>query len=310
MVTTPDPPSVAGTFDVPGLPDGLALSPSRASDFLTCPLLFRYRAIDRFPERPSSAAARGSLVHAVLEDLFDLPAAQRTLATAQQMLTPAWTQMMAADPKLTFAVAQQRSAVNGDVANEAENPPAVTADELVAWIKGAEPLLATYFNLEDPTRLQPEARELRIEVQLEDGPALRGIVDRIDMAPGDLMRVVDYKTGRAPGERFEQRAMFQMRFYGLMLWRLNGTIPKRLQLMYLGDAQVLHYDPTQEELEAFEKTLRALWDAITRVAETGDWQPKPSRLCNWCDHHDKCPAQGGVVPNLPVDLTLTTKPVT
>ncbi|MFZ1669602.1 MAG: PD-(D/E)XK nuclease family protein, partial [Candidatus Nanopelagicales bacterium] len=51
----------------PGLPAGIALSPSRASDFLTCPLLFRFRAIDRIPERPSSAAVRGTLVHAVLE---------------------------------------------------------------------------------------------------------------------------------------------------------------------------------------------------------------------------------------------------
>ena len=45
---------------------------------MTCPLLFRYRTIDRLPQPPSSAAARGTLVHAVLERLFDLPAAERT----------------------------------------------------------------------------------------------------------------------------------------------------------------------------------------------------------------------------------------
>ena len=55
-----------------------ALSPSRAGDFMTCPLLYRFRTIDRLPEPSSPDAVRGTLVHKVLEDLFDLPAADRT----------------------------------------------------------------------------------------------------------------------------------------------------------------------------------------------------------------------------------------
>ena len=55
-----------------------SLSPSRAGDFMTCPLLYRYRVIDKLPERPSPAAARGTVVHTVLERLFDLPATERT----------------------------------------------------------------------------------------------------------------------------------------------------------------------------------------------------------------------------------------
>src|SRR6266487_6995259 len=55
-----------------------SLSPSRAADFLTCPLLYRFRVIDRLPEPPSAAAARGTLVHAVLERLFDVPAPARS----------------------------------------------------------------------------------------------------------------------------------------------------------------------------------------------------------------------------------------
>ena len=51
-----------------------ALSPSRAADFKQCPLLYRFRAIDRLPELPTRAQLRGTLVHAVLERLYDLPA--------------------------------------------------------------------------------------------------------------------------------------------------------------------------------------------------------------------------------------------
>src|SRR5665647_3438400 len=59
------------------------LSPSRANDYLQCPLLFRFRVVDRLPEPPSAAAVRGTLVHSVLERLFDAPAGSRPLEAAR-----------------------------------------------------------------------------------------------------------------------------------------------------------------------------------------------------------------------------------
>src|SRR4051795_6895360 len=70
-----------------------SLSPSRAADFKTCPLLYRFRTIDRLPEKKSRAAVRGTLVHAVLEKLYDLPAAERTVEAAQTLLDPAWAEL-------------------------------------------------------------------------------------------------------------------------------------------------------------------------------------------------------------------------
>src|SRR5215471_3525620 len=74
-----------------GAPSGPSLSPSRAADFMACPLLYRFRVIDRLPEPPSPAAARGTLVHAVLERLFDEPAPARTPAAAQSLVEPEWS---------------------------------------------------------------------------------------------------------------------------------------------------------------------------------------------------------------------------
>ena len=71
------------TVDLPVLG---SLSPSRAGDFLQCPLLFRFRSIDRLPSAPTTATARGTLVHAVLERLFDLPAVERTPQQAVGLL--------------------------------------------------------------------------------------------------------------------------------------------------------------------------------------------------------------------------------
>ena len=86
--------ATGGPADPPtGTPAGArvtaSLSPSRAADFKTCPLLYRFRSIDRLPERPSVEQARGTLVHAVLERLFDLPAARRTPAEAAGTGSPA-----------------------------------------------------------------------------------------------------------------------------------------------------------------------------------------------------------------------------
>ncbi|MDQ6648677.1 MAG: PD-(D/E)XK nuclease family protein [Actinomycetota bacterium] len=288
MTTTDDRvavPAPAAPVDLPSPVVG-SLSPSRAGDFLTCPLLYRFRTIDRLPQRPSSAAARGTLVHAVLERLFDLPAAERTLAAARTFVGPEWERLLAAEPEVAELFGGP-----GD--------GAATGSDLVEWLGSARELLAGYFALEDPTRLEPAEREHYVETVLASGLRLRGYIDRLDRAPTGELRIVDYKTGRAPGETFEARALFQMKFYALVLWRTTGTVPRELRLLYLGDREMLRYAPDEAELRAFERKLGALWAAIERATETGDWRPRRSRLCDWCDHQALCPEFGGTPPPLP-----------
>jgi putative RecB family exonuclease len=257
-----------------------SLSPSRASDFMNCPLLYRFRVVDRLPERPSPAATRGTVVHAVLERLFELPAAERVPTRAYALIRPEWERLLEEEPAL------------GELFTDDAG-----RDE---WLGSAVGLLDSYFELEDPTALEPAERELYVECDLESGLRLRGYVDRLDEAPDGALRVVDYKTGRAPHEGFEAKAMFQMRFYALVLWRLRGVVPRQLQLLYLGSGEVLRYEPDEADLRATERKVEALWKAVQRATETGDWRPSPSRLCDWCDHQALCPAFGGTPPPLPV----------
>ncbi|MFG1931966.1 RecB family exonuclease [Mycobacterium sp. NPDC048908] len=258
-----------------------ALSPSRASDFKQCPLLYRFRAIDRLPEPASAAQVRGSVVHAALELLYALPAAQRGRDTAMTLVAPAWDSVAAAQPEVAAEIA-----------------PALQADLL----DEARALLSGYYRLEDPTRFDPQSCEQRVEVELADGTLLRGFVDRIDVAPTGELRVVDYKTGKAPPEAralAEFKAMFQMKFYAVALFRSRGVLPTRLRLLYLSDGQILDYTPDLDELLRFEKTLMAIWRAIQSAGVTGDFRPQPSRLCDWCAHHAHCPVFGGTPPPYP-----------
>ncbi|MCV7150942.1 RecB family exonuclease [Mycolicibacterium pyrenivorans] len=258
-----------------------ALSPSRASDFKQCPLLYRFRAIDRLPEPSSSAQVRGSVVHAALEQLYALPAAERGPEAAVSLVTPAWERVLAEQPSVL-----------------ADIDPALQTELL----EQARALLSGYYRLEDPTRFDPQSCEQRVEVELVDGTLLRGFVDRIDVAPTGELRVVDYKTGKAPPEAralAEFKAMFQMKFYAVALFRSRGVMPARLRLLYLADSQVLDYTPDLDELLRFEKTLMAIWRAIQSAGVTGDFRPRPSRLCDWCAHRAHCPAFGGTPPPYP-----------
>ncbi|KMO82354.1 recombinase RecB [Mycolicibacterium chubuense] len=258
-----------------------ALSPSRASDFKQCPLLYRFRAIDRLPEPSSTAQVRGSVVHAALEQLYLLPAPERIPETALSLAAPAWERVVAEKPSL---------------ADE------ITPDLRATLLEEARVLLSGYYRLEDPTRFDPQACEQRVEVELTDGTLLRGFVDRIDVAPTGELRVVDYKTGKAPPEAralAEFKAMFQMKFYAVALLRSRGVLPARLRLIYLADSQVLDYTPDIDELLRFEKTLMAIWSAIRAAGATGDFRPNPSRLCDWCAHRAHCPVFGGTPPPYP-----------
>ena len=256
----------------------LALSPSRASDFKTCPLLYRFRAVDRITEPPSALAARGTLVHSVLEQMFGRPAAERTPDLTAAQVGPLWEQMSGEHPELLGLL---------------------PADHLAGWLESAQDLVRTYFTLEDPRRFTPEACEFAVEIDVAGSVPLRGFLDRLDLAPTGQLRVVDYKTGRSPDPDFEARALYQLKFYALMIFRLRGVVPAQLKLIYLADGLSLQSAPTETELVSFETGVVALWQAITRGLESGNFPPRRSRMCQYCAHQALCPEFGGTPPPYP-----------
>ena len=263
-----------------------ALSPSRALDFKTCALLYRFRVIDQLPEPPSLDAARGTVVHGVLEKLFDLPAAGRTVDAAAALIEPEWRALLDADPELA-------ALVDNGVAECADGSAG-----LVDLLTSTRGLIDSYFTLEDPQRLEPAEREVLVEATLPSGVRLKGFVDRLDRSPSGELRVVDYKTGKSPHENFEGKALFQLRFYALALWRSTGVLPRLLRLYYLRNVEAIDYAPDERDLQGLERQLEALGEAIARARESGDWRHKPSKLCDWCSFQSLCPAFGGTPPAL------------
>ena len=264
-----------------------ALSPSRAGDFMNCPLLYRFRVVDRLPEAPSPAATRGTVVHTVLERLFDLPAAERTLDAAAACsvrrgsrrwpTTPSW---LRCSPWRTAG----RRARDGARAGRRTGGLAAGADG---------PAARSYFALEDPTRLEPAERELHVEVALESGLVAARLRRPARRGAGRALRVVDYKTGRAPrdglrGEGDVPDAL--LRAGAVAVARRDPAAAAAALPRMRRDGAA--YDPDEADLRAMETKVQALWPAIERAHATGDWRPSPSRLCDWCDHQASVPGLG------------------
>lgn len=246
------------------------LSPSRAGDFKTCPQLFKFRAIDRIPEPPSVHQARGTTAHLALQRLFDDAVEERTPDRLYDLFREAWTEIRGDDEFVGLF---------SDL------------DEERAWGIESMELLANYFAIEDPTTFDPEDRELDMLEDL-DGILIRGILDRIDRDPDGRLVITDYKTGKAPPERFALPAFFALKIYALLIRNKLGETPKEVRLLYLNGPTLYRLPVDDRQLDAMDGQLRALWSAIEKALSDDRFPARPGRLCEWCSYQEICPAFG------------------
>lgn len=246
----------------------VALSPSRVGEFKSCPQLYKFRFIDKLPEPVDPHAARGSLVHTVLESLFALPAEERTLERARQALDDAWGQVRQDEQMQGWPLTEEEEAV---------------------WLANAHQLLDNYFLIEDPTAIEPEQIEWWVEHQA-DRLLLRGIIDRVEVDADGEWVLTDYKTGRSPSDLYALGAFFGLKFYALVCWRAFGKMPKALRLVHLREPETITLVPTPQMLEGLERQLEAVGRAILNAYEKDDWRPRPNRWCDGCFHRPLCPA--------------------
>ncbi len=265
-----------------------SLSPSRASDFKTCPQLYKFRSIDRIPTVPTPHQARGTTAHLALERLFTEPAPLRTPERLYDLFREAWAEIKPEEYPDLFA----------------------TLDEERAWGIESLELLAAYFGIEDPTSFEPEELEMDLtadigsdigsDIASEGGSiTIRGILDRMeritepnpDGSARELLVITDYKTGKAPPEQYAHKAFFALKIYALLIRVTRNVTPDRVRLLYLNGPTEYTMDINDAQLDAMERQLNALWRAIQKAIDTDTWPARISALCDWCDFKNTlCPA--------------------
>lgn len=244
------------------------LSPSRAGDFKTCPRLYAFRTVERIPEPTTVHQARGTTAHLALQRLFDLPAPERTPRRLSELFRQAWTELRGLE-------------------EYEELFPTVEAER--AWGLESMGLLLNYFLLEDPARLAPLGREEELKEDL-GGIVIHGILDRIDRGEDGRLVITDYKTGKAPPERYAYGAFFALKIYALLIRRMRGETPAEVRLLYLNGPTIYRCAVDDSQLDAMERQLRALWERIESALAEDRFPPRPGRLCDWCAFRDQCPA--------------------
>ncbi len=248
-----------------------SLSPSRVESFLSCPMAFRFSSIQKLPEPPTVHTTKGSLVHRALEILFMRPNAERSLAAGEVAFQQAVAEFRV-DPEFTLLGLDEAQAA--------------------AFFADGWSLTEAYFAMEDPASVRDIGLELRLEAQL-GSLTLRGIIDRLELDAEGRLVVTDYKTGRSPGLNYEQSRLAGVHFYSYLCQEVLGQRPAAIRLMYLRSGEVITATPSAQSVKFLTTRTTAVWKAVEKACQTGDFKPKQGALCASCAFQPWCPAFGG-----------------
>ncbi len=252
-----------------GMPTRLfSCTPSKLLTWLDCPRRYRFQYVDRPTPARGPAWAHNSVgtsVHLALARLWDLPVSERTPAAGRGLLETAWQ----SDGFLDDAQASRWRGYAGDMVAEY-----VAAMDVEAEPRGVERTVAF------------------------TSPALTvsGRVDRVDERDGAVV-VVDCKTGRSALSTDDARGSLALALYVLGCRRTFRRPSTRVELHHLPSGKVHAWEHTEDSLDRHVRRAEAIAAEAVAAGETGDYPPRPSSLCAWCDFARHCPegleASGG-----------------
>ena len=243
------------------------LSPSRASQFKTCPKQFKFANVDKLKEPTNEVQAKGTTVHQALEDLFDLPKEDRNIEKLHNLFREAWTKVRSTDE-------------HHDLFS--------TVEEEREWGVDGLKLLNNYMTIEDPTSFEPLERERWVRGSIED-LNLRGILDRMDRNQKGELIIVDYKSGKAPIAKYKEPRFFALKLYALLIKEELGEIPTELKLIYLKNSTIHTLKIKEEDLIEAKKEILEIWKNIKEAFENDDFPAIKNTLCDWCYYKPICP---------------------
>lgn len=263
------------------------LSPSSASAINQCPA--RHAAERTLPrtEQPFGDAELGTAGHTVLEELYGLPAKQRTRQAARDELTKLWRAEKERFPELAEKKVKHR------------------------WLGAVWMRVRGIWQIEDPTRVMVRRTEWALgdsgrkdnkgRTTSDTGPVIIngvpfvGIIDRSDIDGDEFTAgtsVLDFKTGKpsTPSSRWVDSHGDQLRLYAAAVETIDGRLPLSARVFYTRYGKSRFVSLADDEMEATTARFRQAWDDLHVYAEANRFPAKPSGLCPWCPLVASCPA--------------------
>jgi len=241
---------------------GRTLSHSSINSYQQCPQKWKFRYIDKIPEKPRSFFSFGKSVHAGLEYLF--------------------SQMGGVFPSVEKLITHYRE----QWLSEGYDTPA----QEKWFFQEGERILKGFYAKHKEDHKKVAHVELKFTMDIEGVP-ITGFIDRIDNTPSGKLALIDYKTGKA-FDKSRVRREPQLTMYQLACRDVLGKEVETVSLYHLNSLTPLTvpaHTPHQE------KELKTIVLSAAKGINEQNFKPKPepSGYCRWCDYMQICPAFAG-----------------
>lgn len=260
-----------------------ALSASTSKSMKGC--LAKYAGEKLLPREkdPFSVSELGTSTHAIIEDLYNMPAADRTL-DAFHNLKDEHAEKQWSLEKLALEDG------DGDISSwEAMK---------LEWKGEVVRLGARVFEIENPAEQTTYKTELPFDgVKIAGGVPAMGYIDRVDVIvvrEKNRYKVIDLKTGKMKSaydlRRFGDDHGDQIRVYADAIKEVTGEAPAIGSIHYTQFGVEREIPMTELAMETTRKSFRSAWDTHNIVTDSGVFPTQVGPLCGWCPLVNSCPA--------------------
>lgn len=234
------------------------VNPSKLQCYLDCPRQFRFRYVDRRPERRTfGPTALGRTVHKALRDFYALEGEERTLDNLLRCLRRTW------DPS------GYRSQKESDDA-----------------FARAEDMLRTYHQKTNTGKIRVVALESKFShARSRDGILVTGRIDRLDIDEGEYV-IVDYKTGRFGSDDQMIDESLPLSLYVIAASAVFGRDVSRVAVEHLPTGRRAE---TRRDADRLAGDWKAIVDIVDEIRAETEFAARPGSLCRWCDYLTACP---------------------
>lgn len=247
----------------------LSVTPTKLSDYLTCPHKYKLKHINKIGDLSYSAAlAFGQSMHNALQEIYQSNKNLSDFADLSELLTRCW------------------------------NPGAYSSTEEneTYFLKGCR-ALNNYCKAFDCNEEETIGTEVYMSYILKFGGLQARLgckADRISAHRNDVLEIIDYKTngsGKVPTIESLQRDLPTFLYYALA----RATYPeyKCVRISFLN---ILTLAKVSIEYDSAQVTINKqnLFECLRNLA-SNDFSPTKSEACSWCAFQDSCIAVSKVI---------------
>lgn len=233
----------------------LKISASAIKTYTQCPRKYYFTYIEKLPKKKWPHIELGNFVHDVLETFHNK---MRDNLQPREL----WGKVM------------------GEICRSSLPKFKLTAEQKST----AKGMLDTYLSkLRSDGMPTVLYNEKEFTIELPDNIVLRGYIDRVDEEV-DCLSIIDYKSGKS-----RHLDEFQLLVYALAIWKEFPNVP-RIKGSYIVLGEGCKTMPYAISRTDTDRCVGEITKVAGLIRSDQTWEPRPTRLCSYCDFEAACPA--------------------